>query len=105
VQGCSFAAEVTNGKALASHTEKRYAQVYQQILWITCTENRGRTVMKAGHEFEYQGIPYRVAAVGESRWTNSGAAIIVFAVNTTTGLGGRHFDLRADGQPYRFSPD
>ena len=53
----------------------------------------------------YDGIPYRVAAVSGTRWTNSGAATRVFAVNITTGLGGRNFDMRANGLPFRFSPD
>lgn len=61
--------------------------------------------MKVGHEFEYRGIPYRVVSVGQSRWTNVGESTRVFAINTVTGLGGRNFDLRADGQPFRFSPD
>lgn len=71
-----------------------------------CTRtNEAEVAMKVGHEFEYKGIPYRVASVGQNRWTNSGTVTKVFAVNTVTGLGGRHFDLRADGQPFRFSPD
>ena len=55
--------------------------------------------------FNYQGIQYRTLSVGMRRHTNSGDATRVFAVNTTTGLGGRYFDLREDGTPYRFSPD
>lgn len=55
--------------------------------------------------FSYQGIPYRILSVGLRRYTNSGYATRIYAVNTTTGLGGRQFDLRDDGTPYRFSPD
>ncbi len=55
--------------------------------------------------FEYQGIQYKIFSRGERRWTNSGYATKVFAVNTTTGLGGRNFDINEDGKPYRFSPD
>lgn len=55
--------------------------------------------------FDYKGIQYRICSVGARRYTNSGYATRVYAVNTTTGLGGRHFDLHEDGTPYRFSPD
>jgi len=65
----------------------------------------GKQRMKAGHEFEYQGIRYRVAAVGAIRWTHSGLAVRVYAMNSATGLGGRYFDLRESGLAFRFSPD
>lgn len=58
-----------------------------------------------GYEFQYRGGTYAVLQVGRSRWTYSGAATKVFAVNTTTRQGGRYFDLAADGTPFRFSPD
>ncbi|ENZ77934.1 hypothetical protein OR214_02210 [Ralstonia pickettii OR214] len=61
--------------------------------------------MTAGHQFEYRGTIYRVGTVDSRRWTNSGHATRVYATNTTTGLGGRYFDLRDNGLPYRFSPD
>jgi hypothetical protein len=55
--------------------------------------------------FEYQGIQYKILSSGKRRWTNSGYSTKVFAVNTTTGLGGRMFDIDEAGKPYRFSPD
>lgn len=55
--------------------------------------------------FEYKSISYRIVSRGASRWTNSGYATRVFAVNTTTGLGGRYFDLDEQDRPFRFSPD
>lgn len=55
--------------------------------------------------FEYRGVQYKILSCGERRWTNSGYATKVFAVNATTHLGGRYFDLNEDGKPYRFSPD
>lgn len=55
--------------------------------------------------FDYDGTPYRVAGIDGRRWTNSGYVTRVYAVNTTTGLGGRYFDLWDDGKPCRFSPD
>ncbi len=55
--------------------------------------------------FEHQGIRYKILSRGARRWTNSGHATRVFAMNTTTGLGGRNFDINDNGQPYLFSPD
>jgi hypothetical protein len=61
--------------------------------------------LKESTVFEYQGIQYKILSRGSRRWTNCGHATLVFAVNTTTGLGGRNFDINDAGQPYRFSPD
>lgn len=55
--------------------------------------------------FKYQEIEYKILSRGKSRWTNFGNVTKVFAVNTTTGLGGRYFDLNSKDKPFRFSPD
>ena len=55
--------------------------------------------------FDYQGTRYKVHSRFARRWTNSGYATRVFAVNTSTGLGGRYFDLDEANRPFRFSPD